>query len=93
MSKSLSKSEEKAAMTPNALAALNRSGFSRRDFLKHSGALIVGFSACGLGVELTVHAQVFQGISPGAPPADRLDSRSEERRVGEECRSRWSPYH
>src|SRR5574340_1522735 len=24
-------------------------------------------------------------------PADRL--RSEERRVGKECRSRWSPYH
>src|ERR1051325_2976029 len=22
-----------------------------------------------------------------------LDGRSEERRVGEECRSRWSPYH
>ena len=21
------------------------------------------------------------------------DDRSEERRVGEECRSRWSPYH
>ena len=21
------------------------------------------------------------------------DSRSEERRVGKECRSRWSPYH
>ena len=26
---------------------------------------------------------------PSAPPADR----SEERRVGKECRSRWSPYH
>src|SRR5256886_4351060 len=25
----------------------------------------------------------------GAPP----DNRSEERRVGKECRSRWSPYH
>src|SRR3712207_7195602 len=25
-------------------------------------------------------------------PADGLD-RSEERRVGKECRSRWSPYH
>src|SRR5258708_23981406 len=25
--------------------------------------------------------------------ADRLESRSEERRVGKECRSRWSPYH
>ena len=23
----------------------------------------------------------------------RLDLRSEERRVGKECRSRWSPYH
>mgnify|MGYP000618027217 CR=1 FL=1 len=24
---------------------------------------------------------------------DRLSKRSEERRVGKECRSRWSPYH
>src|SRR2546426_6131724 len=24
---------------------------------------------------------------------DRFDARSEERRVGKECRSRWSPYH
>jgi len=70
-----SKAEEKAAMTPKALAALERSGFSRRNFLKHSGALIVGFSAGGLGVGLgTLHAQVFQGVSPGAPPPDQLDS-------------------
>ena len=28
------------------------------------------------------------------PPYDRPPlSRSEERRVGKECRSRWSPYH
>ena len=25
--------------------------------------------------------------------AQRPDARSEERRVGKECRSRWSPYH
>ena len=25
--------------------------------------------------------------------ADQMDDRSEERRVGKECRSRWSPYH
>ena len=25
--------------------------------------------------------------------ANRIDGRSEERRVGKECRSRWSPYH
>ena len=24
---------------------------------------------------------------------DKKDTRSEERRVGKECRSRWSPYH
>ena len=24
---------------------------------------------------------------------DRIFARSEERRVGKECRSRWSPYH
>ena len=26
-------------------------------------------------------------------PAERAETRSEERRVGKECRSRWSPYH
>ena len=24
---------------------------------------------------------------------EMIDARSEERRVGKECRSRWSPYH
>src|ERR1035438_7330847 len=24
---------------------------------------------------------------------DKIDAKSEERRVGKECRSRWSPYH
>ena len=28
-----------------------------------------------------------------AESRNRLDDRSEERRVGKECRSRWSPYH
>src|SRR5690242_20841676 len=27
------------------------------------------------------------------PPLSRRSWRSEERRVGKECRSRWSPYH
>src|SRR2546422_10992672 len=37
--------------------------------------------------------------APLAPPAfalqviEQLEPRSEERRVGKECRSRWSPYH
>src|ERR1039457_3613210 len=30
----------------------------------------------------------------GLPPSHPIDAdRSEERRVGKECRSRWSPYH
>jgi nicotinate dehydrogenase subunit B len=62
-------------MMPKAVEALEGSGYSRRDFLKHSGALIVGFSAGGLGAGVSaVHAQVFQGVSPGAPPPDQLDS-------------------
>src|SRR2546430_15018680 len=47
-------------------------------------------------------------VRPGGPPQPRVlgpptvgggsrqrggDARSEERRVGKECRSRWSPYH
>src|SRR5437870_5236346 len=35
-------------LTPDALEALNRAGFSRRDFLKTSGVLIVSFGAAGL---------------------------------------------
>src|SRR2546426_6372567 len=30
---------------------------------------------------------------PHPPLRDRVGVRSEERRVGKECRSRWSPYH
>src|SRR3712207_7226949 len=34
-----------------------------------------------------------QGPEPRHAVADVPDGRSEERRVGKECRSRWSPYH
>ena len=34
----------------------------------------------------------FGGEAPGFLPPIRT-TRSEERRVGKECRSRWSPYH
>ena len=32
-------------------------------------------------------------IFPNAKAIDEVVKRSEERRVGKECRSRWSPYH
>ena len=33
------------------------------------------------------------GLSQRGPPRGSPSHRSEERRVGKECRSRWSPYH
>src|SRR5256885_11870105 len=46
--------------------------------------------------ELGVAIQV-QKIAPGdyvlGPVGIERKTRSEERRVGKECRSRWSPYH
>ena len=33
------------------------------------------------------------GKDVGLNTTIKIDGRSEERRVGKECRSRWSPYH
>src|SRR5256885_6570566 len=48
----------------------------------------------GLGRVLALEepgARVAQAVLDGELDLD--DVRSEERRVGKECRSRWSPYH
>ena len=41
------------------------------------------------------HEISLQGESVEFNPArlEEVNERSEERRVGKECRSRWSPYH
>ncbi|HWF38293.1 MAG TPA: molybdopterin cofactor-binding domain-containing protein [Candidatus Acidoferrales bacterium] len=51
----------------------NRAGFSRRDFLKQSGALIVSFSVLGAAVEPAL-AQFVTGGTPGSPNPSQLDS-------------------
>src|SRR2546426_11144202 len=35
----------------------------------------------------------FEKYDPAAASSETHSLRSEERRVGKECRSRWSPYH
>src|SRR3712207_9534340 len=40
---------------------------------------------------LDVYASIFEVLEQGL--GERFKARSEERRVGKECRSRWSPYH
>jgi len=59
----------KTKPTRDARIALERAGFSRRDFLKTSGALIVSFSAGSWRAQ----AQ-FGGPVPGSPPINQLDS-------------------
>ena len=61
-------------------------------------AIIVGarLGGIGLGVMGGVGLAILTfgfGLQPTAPPIDVMLMRSEERRVGKECRSRWSPYH
>ena len=51
------------------------------DFVRHS--------LYGKAVKTTKKVKVHDG----KPVRRRRDDRSEERRVGKECRSRWSPYH
>src|SRR2546425_11433181 len=71
-----------------------------------NGALIGHFGSrfivAGDPDQVGVNAPLPQSRAPRAgawpPPPHRLhpgrtDGRSEERRVGKECRSRWSPYH
>ena len=48
----------------------------------------------GKGVNtVTLSQLVGKGTSAEANYNDWMTERSEERRVGKECRSRWSPYH
>jgi CO/xanthine dehydrogenase Mo-binding subunit len=60
-------------MTADARAALERSGFSRRGFLRTSGALIVGFRMAG-GRAGAQGPGGAGGPSAGSPPINQVDS-------------------
>ena len=49
----------------------------------------------GHGVTKQVRGAIkaFAQQAADSPPEISSEPRSEERRVGKECRSRWSPYH
>ena len=45
-------------------------------------------------IDLHVHSNASDGsLTPTEVADEAMRMRSEERRVGKECRSRWSPYH
>ena len=63
---------------------------------QHIGAPAVAKVAKGDKVkvgELIAEAAGFVSANIHAPVSGTVTGRSEERRVGKECRSRWSPYH
>src|SRR5881296_879795 len=61
-------------LRPDALGALSSAGISRRDFIKGSGALIIGFSMGGLAPRLG--AAPAQALPPefNGPGSNQLDS-------------------
>ena len=61
-------------MTADARAALERAGFSRRRFLKGSGALIVGFSVARLTARLGPRLTRSRHSVSTVPAAAQLDS-------------------
>ena len=77
--KNPSLSETGIRMSESAADALARAGFSRRTFIKGTGALIVTFSMGGVGNSLS--AQQARGgpfcgdnVAPDSPPASEVDS-------------------
>src|SRR6202051_349001 len=70
--KNRSHAPNNASLTSDAEAALTRSGYSRRTFLKGTGALIVTFSMGG--VLATMDAQAQGGVPADSPAANEVDS-------------------
>jgi nicotinate dehydrogenase subunit B len=61
-------------MTGDARDALDKAGFSRRDFLKRSGALIVTFGAAGLASDLGFTRGLVSAQGINGNPGTELDS-------------------
>ena len=57
--------------------------------------ILVGFTYAMVMANLWLPDKMSEIVNNGIIKQDMpaIRSRSEERRVGKECRSRWSPYH
>src|SRR2546426_5722582 len=72
-----------------ALPILDLLGGDPPDVLAEGDPLLLGYAECLLPL---VHQLAHLRLRLFALRAGGVE-RSEERRVGKECRSRWSPYH
>src|SRR6202522_4785037 len=65
--------------------------FQAEDGIRHSE--VTGVQTCALPICSSRPRVRPRRGNPGSTHGAAIGSRSEERRVGKECRSRWSPYH
>ena len=79
----------------NNLANVNTYGYKaeRAEFKSLLYQTIQTQTKSGNGDAKPVGAQAGLGTRVAATTSLYTQGRSEERRVGKECRSRWSPYH
>ena len=76
---------------PDIAIALKSQGF---DILSAGSEPPVGPAGLAPGsVDCYVQLPGGPSFAPDSPVGRARAARSEERRVGKECRSRWSPYH
>src|SRR2546429_2778231 len=93
--------KKREAETTKALLEIANALNARSDFGEVTSAVLdrtlslVGADYCALGVLDSDEERISLAAFKAAPHArtDNVRGRSEERRVGKECRSRWSPYH
>ena len=71
------------------IAPPKRSWFSLLSWAIVLAVLVVSWQ----GAEMAPLTLIKDGGNMATFAADFFPPRSEERRVGKECRSRWSPYH
>ena len=68
-----------------------------------TGPTAVGKTSASIGLAKSLGCEIisadsmqvykYMDIGSAKIMPDEMQGRSEERRVGKECRSRWSPYH
>ena len=79
---------------PVSRADMKRRGWEQCDFVYVIGDAYVDHSTFGHAIISRVLEDAGYKVGIISQPDWKdPESRSEERRVGKECRSRWSPYH
>src|SRR3712207_9585456 len=85
---------------PRQLLSSYSANLARRSFFENLPTLVLGTTSMNSTASGSHHLATFglrnsriSSSLASSPSLSTTQARSEERRVGKECRSRWSPYH